>query len=99
MVAATEIKKVFSILEKTHQKTMLEQLRGYTHFQLLVATLLSARSKDSTTIPIGTEIKKVFSILEKTHQKTMLEQLRGYTHFQLLVATLLSARSKDSTTI
>lgn len=38
---------------------MLELLgqEGYTPFQLLVATLLSARSKDSTTIPLA---KKMF---------------------------------------
>jgi len=48
---------VLKILEKTHQPTMLEQLSNYTSFQLLVATLLSARSKDSTVIPI---VRKLF---------------------------------------
>lgn len=37
---------------------MLEELNHYTPFQLLVATLLSARTKDSTTIPI---VKKLFA--------------------------------------
>jgi endonuclease III len=47
-------KQIFSILDKTHPETMLEQLgrEGYTPFQLMIATLLSARTKDSTTIPI-----------------------------------------------
>ena len=60
MVLGSEIGKVFSILEKTHQSTMLELLGAerYTPFQLLVATLLSARSKDSTVIPL---VKKMFA--------------------------------------
>ena len=36
---------------------MLEQLKEHNPFQLLVATLLSSRTKDSTTIPI---VKKMF---------------------------------------
>lgn len=49
--------KVFHQLEQTHQPTMLEQLRGYSRFQLLISTLLSSRTKDTTTIPI---VKKLF---------------------------------------
>ncbi len=45
-------KKVFSILEKDHKETMLEQFSHYSKFQMLIATLLSARTKDTTTIPI-----------------------------------------------
>jgi len=50
-------KKIFSLLEKDHQQTMLEELGDYTPFQMLVMTLLSSRTKDSTTIPI---VKKLF---------------------------------------
>ena len=50
------IPRVLKLLEPLHQPTMLEQLKHYTRFQLLVATLLSARSKDSTTIPIVKEL-------------------------------------------
>lgn len=46
------IPKILSILESTHQLTMLEQLQPYTPFQQLIATMLSARTKDTTTIPI-----------------------------------------------
>ena len=53
----SEYEKVFSILEKDHKATMLEQFKGYSKFQLLVSTLLSSRTKDSTTIPI---VKKMF---------------------------------------
>lgn len=52
-----DINSVFSLLEKDHQPTMLELLKNYTEFQQLVATLLSSRTKDSTTIPI---VKKLF---------------------------------------
>lgn len=45
-------KKIFQELEKHHQNTMLEQFSHYTAFQRLVMVLLSARSKDSTLIPI-----------------------------------------------
>lgn len=44
--------KIFSLLEPLHQPTMLEQLQDYTPFQLLIATLLSARTRDSTVIPL-----------------------------------------------
>ena len=47
-----QIKTIFSLLEKTHPLTMLEQLGHYTLFQMLVMTMLSARTRDSTTIPI-----------------------------------------------
>ena len=57
MVSISEIKKVFSFLEKTHPLTMLEELGHYTPFQVVVMTLLSSRTKDSTTIPI---VKRMF---------------------------------------
>ena len=39
---------------------MLEELGDYTAFQMLVMTLLSARTKDSTTIPIVKEVFKKY---------------------------------------
>ncbi len=64
MVTSREISKVFSLLEPSHQPTMLEQLKEYTHFQLLVATLLSARTKDTTIIPI---VKRLFQKYPQPH--------------------------------
>ncbi len=58
MVSAAEIKTVFSLLEKDHPLTMLEELGHYTPFQMLVMTLLSSRTKDLTTIPI---VKRLFA--------------------------------------
>ncbi len=54
MVSGTEIRKVFAFLRPHHFPTMLEQLgkEKHTSFQLLIATLLSSRTRDSTTIPI-----------------------------------------------
>ncbi|HLC52531.1 MAG TPA: endonuclease III [Candidatus Nanoarchaeia archaeon] len=53
-----QIKRIFRTLEKVHQPTMLELLGNYKPFQLLVMTSLSARSKDSTVIPI---VKEMFA--------------------------------------
>ena len=48
------------VLEKTRtQKTMLESLPAFTSYQLLVATMLSARTRDATTIPL---VKHLFSL-------------------------------------
>lgn len=46
------ILKTLETLEQSHQPTMLELLKDYTPFQLLIATLLSARSRDTTVIHI-----------------------------------------------
>ena len=53
----TEYSTVFSLLETEHQPTMLEQFSHYTPFQQLIATLLSSRTKDTTTIPL---VEKMF---------------------------------------
>jgi len=60
MVTNLKVKNVFSLLEKTHPQTMLEKLTNFTPFQLLVATLLSARTKDSTVIPIVQRLFKKY---------------------------------------
>tara|TARA_Y100000310_G_scaffold325771_1_gene389787 strand:- start:967 stop:1578 length:612 start_codon:yes stop_codon:yes gene_type:complete len=52
--------EIFSILEQTHHPTMLELLKNHTPFQQLVATLLSSRTKDSTTIPIVLKLFKKY---------------------------------------
>jgi endonuclease-3 len=47
---------------------MLEQLSRYTHFQRLIATVLSARTKDITVIPIVKELFKIYpGAKELTH--------------------------------
>lgn len=58
MPSLTEIKTVFPLLKKDHPLTMLEELGHYTPFQMLVMTLLSSRTRDSTTIPI---VKRLFA--------------------------------------
>lgn len=58
MITPREINKIFSLLEFSHQPTMLEELGHYTPFQMLVMTLLSSRTRDSTTIPL---VKKLFA--------------------------------------
>ena len=60
MTVASEIRTVFSLLQPSHQPTMLEQLRDHTPFQMLVATLLSARTKDARLIPIVKDLFREF---------------------------------------
>lgn len=65
------VKPVFRLLEKTHPLTMLEELGHYTPFQMVVMTLLSARTKDSTTIPI---VKIMFAKYPKPEDYLDLKQ-------------------------
>lgn len=58
MATESEITKVLDILYQDHRPTMLELLGNYTPFQMLVMTMLSSRTKDSTTIPL---VKKMFA--------------------------------------
>ncbi len=60
MVSKKEIKTIFKLLDKTHPLTMLEQLKDYSAYQMLIATLLSARTKDATVIPIIKDFFKHF---------------------------------------
>lgn len=54
-----QIKQVISALEQEQQQeSMLSQFGNRTPFQILISTVLSARTKDTTTIPIS---KKLFS--------------------------------------
>ncbi len=55
-ISAKEIVTILDILKKHKQKTMLEEYSHIPAFQLLIMTLLSARSKDSTVIPIALEL-------------------------------------------
>lgn len=56
MSSSSQKSLILQILEQSHQPTMLELLKDYTPFQLLIATLLSARSKDTTVIPIAQQL-------------------------------------------
>ncbi len=55
-ISAKEIVTILDILKKHKQKTMLEEYNHLPAFQLLIMTLLSARSKDSTVIPIALKL-------------------------------------------
>lgn len=70
MSSVLEIKKVFSLLEKDHSLTMLEELGHYTPFQMLVMTMLSSRTRDSTTIPI---VKRMFAKYPKPENFVKME--------------------------
>jgi len=77
-VSTIEVVTVINILNKNHGKTMLEQLKHFTPFQLVVSTLLSSRTKDTTTVPIVIELFKDYPKPEdfvKLDQKKLEKRL------------------------
>lgn len=53
----TRYLRVLRILDQAEGNTMLERFRKtHTPFQMLIATILSARAKDDATIPIANEL-------------------------------------------
>ncbi|MBU0615809.1 MAG: endonuclease III [Nanoarchaeota archaeon] len=52
------IKKIISILKKNYGNTMLASLSELDSWKILIATILSARSKDEQTEPIARELFK-----------------------------------------
>jgi endonuclease III len=53
------IAKIVTALKNRQHKTMLEDFREkYTPFQILIATVMSARTKDTTTMPLANELFK-----------------------------------------
>jgi len=64
MPSIKKMKTVFSLLESTHPQTMLEELGHYPVHQMLIMTLLSARAKDSTVIPIVKEFFRKHPTIE-----------------------------------
>lgn len=78
MATKQQILTILKILNKHHGKTMLEQLKHFTPFQLVVSTLLSSRTKDTTTIPIVIELFKKYPNPEdfiKLDQKVLEKRL------------------------
>ena len=67
------LQQIFDLLETTHPQTMLEELGHYPHFQMLIMTLLSARTKDSTVIPI---VKEMFKKYPKPEDYVDMEQTK-----------------------
>lgn len=59
--------KIFNKLKKKQEKeTMLEEFqRERTSFEILISTLMSARTKDSTTIPIAKKLFKKYNTPEE----------------------------------
>ena len=78
--------QIFSILEQDHQETMLEQFSHYSKFQMLIATMLSARTKDTTTIPIVIEMFKKWKSPEdflKVKDKELEKELYGIGFYRV----------------
>ncbi len=61
-----EIAKILKILNKKQESSMLEDFgRRYSKFEVLISTILSARSKDETTIPVCQELFKKYNTPKK----------------------------------
>jgi len=73
-----EYRQVLATLQKTHQQTMLELYSHSTPFQHVVMTLLSARSKDSTVIPIVKEFFAKYPRPEDIEQLSIKELERWF---------------------
>jgi endonuclease-3 len=55
-----KILKIISILRKNYGNTMLASFSNLTAWKILIATILSARSKDEQTAPIAKELFKKY---------------------------------------
>ncbi|HIG93003.1 TPA: endonuclease III [Candidatus Woesearchaeota archaeon] len=86
MTTTQEITTVFAQLEKNHQPTMLEELGNYSPFQMLVMTLLSSRTRDSTTIPLVKKLFKEYPAPQhfiKLPIKTLEQKLHGIGFYHI----------------
>ncbi len=84
MVSQKEIQTVLNLLTKDKKKhkskTMLEEYKHLSAFQLLIMTLLSARSKDSTVIPIALKLFKKYGTAEtmlQLNQRELSKKIHG----------------------
>ena len=71
------IPSIIAALRQRQGKTMLEELREHTPFQILVATVMSARTKDTTTMPIAEKLFQTYKVPSDflSLSDTQLEQL------------------------
>lgn len=65
MVTEREICTILDILNESKRNTMLEEYKDLPAFQLLIMTLLSARTKDATVIPIALKLFETHPTPEK----------------------------------
>ena len=80
MVTESEITTVLDILKQSKGQTMLDKYQHLPPFQLLIMTLLSARSKDSTVIPIALKLFEKYPTAEtmlQLKQTELASYIRG----------------------
>ena len=86
MSSSFKYQQIFSILEQDHQQTMLEQFSHYSKFQMLIATMLSSRTKDTTTVPIVIEMFKKWKTPEdflQAEDKDLEKKLYGIGFYKV----------------
>lgn len=60
------VKAILELLKETQGKTMLaEMTQGYTKFQMLTSTILSARAKDEITFAVSKKLFKKYGTAQK----------------------------------
>jgi endonuclease-3 len=65
-VNTSSVIKVLRILSNKQKDSMLQDFgRRYSKFEVLISTILSARSKDETTMPVCEELFKVYNTPSK----------------------------------
>jgi len=82
-----QIRKIISALEESQkQETMLSQFGKRSAFQILISTVLSARTKDTTTIPISKALFEKYpnaKSLAKADIKTLHKILYGIGFYKV----------------
>ena len=59
------IQKIINILKKDYGNTMLASLSNLDAWKILIATILSARSKDEQTYPISKNLFKKYKTINQ----------------------------------
>lgn len=96
MVSSEMVKEVLSRLSRMHRHTMLQAFADLhtSPFQLLIATILSARAKDEVTEVIAKELFKVYpdaNSLAKARPKDVIPIIRRIGFYNNKAKMIISA--------
>jgi len=88
------IVKVLTTLKKEHQPTMLESLRPSDHFQILIGTILSARSRDDVTSVVVKDLFRKYPTaraLSQAKPSQVIPLIRRIGFYRVKSKTIISA--------
>ncbi|MEM7813275.1 MAG: endonuclease III [Candidatus Aenigmatarchaeota archaeon] len=75
-----DVRSILAVLRRTHTPTMLERFSDSDPFMILVSTVLSARTKDTTAIPIARRLFRKYKTPEdfaRSSVKRLKKELYG----------------------